>query len=70
MVPSGDGVELAKKARAHANNIIYILPKNVNLSQIKELVKLTKLDCLLEKLYLNGKLKMLVAYFGPRFICN
>lgn len=70
MVTSGDGIELALCAWQSCRNIVYLLPRNTRKSQLRELAILLGVrDCefVVEDVYLNKKLKMTVAYFGPLF---
>jgi hypothetical protein len=71
MIPSGDFFELIKLTRHVARNMVCILPKNTPKSQIEEIC--TSLlnncihPCLVEDVFINGKCKMTVVYFGLLF---
>lgn len=70
MVTSGDGVELALLAWKTCRNIVYLLPRNTRKGQLRELAVLLGVkdgEFVVEEMYLNNKLKMTVAYFGPLF---
>ena len=71
MLPTGDFCELLGLAARAASNIVCILPRNTRKAQLEEL-SLTVLDrglhpCLVEDVYLWGKCKMTIAYFGLMF---
>lgn len=70
MLQPRDGISLFKVAQAVAPNIVFFLPRNVNMSQLAELSKTSKppCSCEVERNFLNGKLKAVTAYFGE-FAC-
>lgn len=70
MLQPRDGISLFKVAQAVAPNIVFFLPRNVNMSQLVELSKASKppCSCEVERNFLNGKLKAVTAYFGE-FAC-
>jgi len=71
MIPSGDFFDLIRLARHYASNMVCILPKNTPKRQIEEIstsILNNKLHpCTVEDIFINGKCKMTVVYFGLLF---
>ncbi len=67
MLPCGSGIELLQLASLVASRVVFILPRNVNKQQLADQAASVGLQCLLEDVYLNYKLKMVVAYFDRLF---
>jgi hypothetical protein len=65
----GDGIELAVKAYARCKNIVMLVPRNTSLEQIQEMQSLLGDDCpcLVERIHIYSKLKMVAVYFGAMF---
>lgn len=63
MFPCGSGTELLQLASLIASRVVFILPRNVDKQQLVDIAKSVEMQCLLEDVYLNYKLKMVVAYF-------
>jgi hypothetical protein len=69
MIACGDGIELAVKAYARCKNIVMLVPRNTSLEQIQEMQSLLGDDCpcLVERIHIYSKLKMVAVYFGAMF---
>ncbi|KAJ3109058.1 Trimethylguanosine synthase [Phlyctochytrium planicorne] len=61
-----DGVELLKVSFTVAENVAYYLPRNIDPQQIEDLLDEDD-TCELEDVYLNGRKKVVMAYFGRIF---
>ncbi|XP_020206108.1 uncharacterized protein LOC109791250 isoform X2 [Cajanus cajan] len=66
MLRPHDGYTLFKVAKEIASRIVMFLPKNINFNQLAELSLLScpPWSLEVEKVYLNGKLKAITAYFS------
>ncbi|KAF0384360.1 RNA cap guanine-N2 methyltransferase-domain-containing protein [Gigaspora rosea] len=62
MIPM-DGEKLYRESLKITNNIAYYLPRNVNIQQITNLAGRGN-TCEIQEVYINGKLKTMVAYYG------
>lgn len=67
MISSGDGLVLGQLGLRCAHNVVYILPKHTLRWQLRAIAARGSVSLLIEDIYLHGKLKLLVAYFGPLF---
>lgn len=66
-----DGFELLRLALRSCPNVIYLLPRNTSLRDLKLAGQQNDLRlCLVEDLCLHDKCKMRVAYFGPLFVVS
>ena len=63
----GDAIELLKLALSVSQHVIMILPKNTKKKQLEDVHVDTSVYCYVEDIFLWGKHKMTVAYFGPSF---
>ena len=59
------GSLIYEKARQVTENIIYFMPRNVNIDQM---AALSTEQCHVEKQYLNEKLKCISVYYGRMFV--
>ncbi|KAH7372940.1 hypothetical protein KP509_17G030300 [Ceratopteris richardii] len=66
MLQPKDGLTLLNLAHSIAPNIIFFLPRNVDINQLSALQKMVSFSCSceVERNFLNGKLKAVTAYFG------
>ena len=63
----GDGFRLLKEAIRIAKNVVYVLPRNTKLKQLKELAAEVDLPCRVETILIGKKAKMILALFGAVF---
>lgn len=63
-ITSGNGIELVELASRLCSNIVYIIPKNTSLAEIKESASISQLPHVVEDVFLHGKLKLKVVYYG------
>jgi hypothetical protein len=63
----GDAIELLKLALSVSRHAVMILPRNTKKKQLEEAHIETSVYCYVEDIFLWGKHKMTVAYFGPSF---
>jgi hypothetical protein len=60
-----NGIELFKFAKKITNNIIYLLPKNIDKKQVKhQILSLYHEECEFEENYINHQFKYVTLYFG------
>ncbi len=64
MITCGNGQELIQLSSMMCRNLVYIIPKNTSLSEIELIAKSVDLKFRVEDIYLHGRLKMKVVYFG------
>jgi hypothetical protein len=62
-----NGFQLISLATKITPNIIYLLPKNTTKRELNHFARVLNINCRIENIFLHGKLKMTVAYFGPLF---
>jgi len=67
MLTCGDGYQLAVLAASVAKHIVYILPRNTTDAMLIELANIIGLPYTIEHIYLTGKFKLKIAYFGYKF---
>lgn len=58
-----DGYRVFEAAKAITSNVVYFLPRNVNVEQVISLMD-DKSSLELEQNFLNNRLKTITAYFG------
>jgi len=66
MISSGDVTTLMKESKKLTSNIVLIIPKNCCNNQIKTIANLCSLRYCIEDVYLYGRLKLKVVYFGTK----
>ncbi|KAI9343480.1 RNA cap guanine-N2 methyltransferase-domain-containing protein [Zopfochytrium polystomum] len=64
-----NGDALFRAAAAIAPNVIYYMPRNVNRDQLAALAGPAGV-CEIEEVYLNGRLKVLAAYYGDLVVAT
>lgn len=63
-----DGVQLARRALDVCPNLIYYLPRTIDIDSLHKLLsECGQSRCLLESNYIDGKLKAKTLYIGPLF---
>lgn len=65
--PSGDGLELVVRAAKVSKNIVCVFPRNIMKQQVMEMMVAIDSSCRIEEVYLYGKHKLSILYFGPMF---
>jgi hypothetical protein len=65
--PSGNGLELVVKAAKVSKNIVCVFPRNIMKIQVMEMAKAIDSPCRIEEVYLYGKHKLSILYFGSIF---
>ena len=65
--PSGNGLELVVEAAKVSKNIVCVFPRNIMISQVTEMAMAIDSPCRVEQVYLYGKHKLSVLYFGSLF---
>jgi hypothetical protein len=67
MITCGSGLELLALAAGVCNNVVYLLPRNTNKKQLRQLATILDIPCRIENVYIHDKCKMMVVYFGTLF---
>lgn len=64
-----NGTELFRRTMSVCENVVYLLPRNVRPSDLRRLAGLhPSQTCEMERNFINHKIKMVTAYFGPVFL--